>query len=149
MRFAALRWARGAGDSWAGAGGGAAHFRFLPLLRFDQRSGAEFKGNVARNEAKGRKGKASRRSVAAWGGARRSVLPAVERDDLDQVTTGVVQHGDGRAGHFGRRHGELGAERLHAVVLALHVIHIEHGGRLTLLEHRLLVGSRGGVIIGG
>src|SRR5581483_8033276 len=76
------------------------------------------------------------------------LLPAIERGNLDQIAAGVVQHGDGRAGNFGRRHGELRASSLHAVVLALHVVYIEHGGWLALLEHRLLVGLSRRVVIG-
>lgn len=77
------------------------------------------------------------------------LLPAIERDKLDQIAAGVVHHGDGRAGNFGRRHAELCACGLHAVVLALYVVYVEHDGRLALLEHRLLVGLSRRVVIGG
>jgi hypothetical protein len=76
------------------------------------------------------------------------VLPAVERGDLDQVAAGVVHHGDGRAGHLGWRHSEVGAERFHALVLRLHVVYIEHGGGLALLERRPLVSLRGRIVVG-
>ena len=35
--------------------------------------------------------------------------------------------------------GELGAARFHPLVIGLHVVGEEHGRRLALLEHRLLV----------
>src|SRR5262249_46053930 len=52
-------------------------------------------------------------------------LPARQLGNLNEVTAGVVQLGDGRAGHFGRRHGELGVARFDAFVVALDVIGVE------------------------
>src|SRR5215217_1491598 len=68
------------------------------------------------------------------------VLPARQLDDLNEVAAGVVQHCDGRAGHVGRRHRELGAARFDALVFALDVVGVEHGRRLALREYGLLVG---------
>ena len=45
--------------------------------------------------------------------------------------------------------GEFRAGGRHAVVFPLHVVHIEHGGRLALLKHRLLVGLRRWIVVGG
>jgi hypothetical protein len=61
--------------------------------------------------------------------------PARQLDDLNEVAAGVVQLGDGRAGHFGRRHGELGTARCDALVIALDVVGVEHGRGPALLEH--------------
>jgi len=60
--------------------------------------------------------------------------------DLDHVPAGVVQLGDGRAGHLGGRHSEVGAPRLDALVVGLDVVGEEHDGGLALLEESLLVG---------
>src|SRR5215212_7919368 len=60
--------------------------------------------------------------------------PAVQSGYLDQVAAGVVDDGDGRAGDFGRRRGELRAQRLHAVVLALHVVQLRRERGLTQVE---------------
>src|SRR5882672_17136 len=58
---------------------------------------------------------------------------------LDEVTAGVVQHRNGRAGHVLGRHRELGAARLDPLVVALDVLGEEHRRRLALLKHRLLI----------
>ena len=59
---------------------------------------------------------------------------------LNEVAAGVVQLGDCRASYLGRRHGELGAARFDALVVALDVVGIEHDRGLALLEYGLLVG---------
>src|ERR1700687_2837794 len=73
--------------------------------------------------------------------------PARQLGDLNEVAAGVVQLGDGRAGHLGRRHGELGAARLDALVVALDVVGEEHHRGLALLEYGLLVGLGGRVVV--
>src|SRR5262245_25960779 len=55
-----------------------------------------------------------------------SSLPACQLGDLDEVAASVVQLGDGRAGHLGWRHAELGAASFDALVVALDVIGVEH-----------------------
>src|SRR2546425_9257730 len=75
------------------------------------------------------------------------LVPAAQRGYLDQIAAGVIGFGDGRASDFGRLHGEVGAQRLHAVVFPLHVVYVEHGRRLALLEHRLLVSLRGRIVV--
>src|SRR5277367_6155656 len=40
--------------------------------------------------------------------------PALQLGELDEVAAGIVQHGNGGAGHVGGRHGELGATGLDA-----------------------------------
>src|SRR6185295_10367774 len=74
-------------------------------------------------------------------------LPAVESDDLDPVSASVIQHSDRRAGHLGRGHNEVSAQRFHAIVLLLNIVHIEHGSRLFLLELCLLKGSSCRVVV--
>ena len=80
--------------------------------------------------------------VPSW-----SAVPVIERDDLNEIAARVVQHGDGRAGYPGRRRGELRTQRFHAIVFALDVVHVEHGGWLALLEHGLLIGLSGGIVV--
>src|SRR5271154_4088244 len=48
--------------------------------------------------------------------------PALQLGELDEVAAGIVQHGNGGAGHVGGRHGELGATGLDALVVALEVV---------------------------
>ena len=59
--------------------------------------------------------------------------------DLNEKTSGVVQHGDLGAGRVRGWRGGLGAARFHPFVIGLHVVGEEHGRGLALLEHRLLV----------
>src|SRR5215207_228330 len=63
-----------------------------------------------------------------------SGLLACQLGDLDHVPAGVVQLGDGRAGHLGARHSEVGAPRLDPLVVGLDVDREEHDGGLALLE---------------
>ena len=74
-------------------------------------------------------------------------LPARQLGDLNEVAARVVQLGDGRAGYLGRRHGELGAARFDALVVALDVVGVEHDrgpALLELVEHyRRRAGLRG------
>src|SRR5215831_10370533 len=60
--------------------------------------------------------------------------PAHQLSELNKVAASVLQHGDGRAGHSGGRHGELGAVRLDALVIAVDVVGEEHGRGLVLLQ---------------
>src|SRR5215469_1071385 len=69
-----------------------------------------------------------------------SVLPAHQLRDLNEITAGVVQHGDLGSRHVRWWHGELGAARFHPFVVSLHVVGEEHGRGLALLEQGLLVG---------
>src|SRR5271156_6679786 len=62
-------------------------------------------------------------------------LPALQLGELDEVATGVVQHGNGRAGHVGGRHGELGAKSLDPLIVALEVVGKEIGRGLALLKN--------------
>src|SRR3989454_7245460 len=64
---------------------------------------------------------------------------ACQLGQLDEVTAGVVQHRNGRAGHVLGRHRDLGAARLDPLVVALDVLGEEHRRRLALLKHRLLI----------
>src|SRR5271168_746985 len=45
------------------------------------------------------------------------LLPAHQLRDLNEIAAGVVQHGDLRARHVPRWHGELGATRFHTLVI--------------------------------
>src|SRR5713101_209859 len=54
--------------------------------------------------------------------------------ELNEVAAGVVQHRNGRAGHVGGRHRELGAAGLDPLVVALDVVGEEHGRGLALLK---------------
>src|SRR5579863_8840420 len=65
--------------------------------------------------------------------------------ELNEVAAGVLQHRNGRAGHIGGRHGELGAVGLDPLVVALDVVGEEHCGGLALLKNRLLIRLGGGV----
>ena len=65
---------------------------------------------------------------------REAALPALQLGDLDEVAAGVVHHRDLRGGHIGRRHGELGAARFHALVIGLQVAGEEHSRGLALLK---------------
>src|SRR5262245_59527659 len=66
-------------------------------------------------------------------------LPARQLGNLNEVSAGVVQLGDGRARDLGWRHGELAATRFDALAIALDVIGKKHGRGLGLLEYGLLV----------
>ena len=67
--------------------------------------------------------------------------------ELNQVAACVIQHCNGRAGHVGGRHRELGATGLDPLVVTLDVIGKEIGGRLVLLKYRLLICFGGGIVI--
>ena len=71
---------------------------------------------------------------------RTAALPARQLGYLNEVAAGVVQLGDCRASYLGRRHGELGAARFDALVVALDVVGIEQDRGLALLDYGLLVG---------
>src|ERR1051326_5026796 len=64
-------------------------------------------------------------------------LVLCELGELNEIATGVFQHCNGRAGHIGRRHGELGAASFDALVVSLDVIGEEHDRGLALLKNRL------------
>src|SRR6185437_1797822 len=49
-------------------------------------------------------------------------LIARQLGELNEVAAGVLQHGNGRAGHVGGRHRELGAASLDPLVVALDVL---------------------------
>src|SRR6267154_985539 len=66
---------------------------------------------------------------------------------LNQVAAGVLQHRNGRAGHVGGRHRELGAAGLDPLVVALDVVGEEHGRGLALLKGRLLIRLRRRVVV--
>jgi hypothetical protein len=68
---------------------------------------------------------------------------------LNEVAAGVVQLCDGRAGYLGRRHGELGAARFDALVVALDVGGEEYDRGLALLEYGLLIGLSCRVVVEG
>src|ERR1700691_767947 len=74
-------------------------------------------------------------------------LPACQLRELNDVATGVFQHGNGRTGHVGRRHCELRPARLDPLVIALDVIGDEVGRRLALLKDRLLIRFDHGVVV--
>src|SRR5271156_3841060 len=74
-------------------------------------------------------------------------LPARQLGELNEVAAGVVQHRNGRAGHVGGRHGELGATGFDALVVALDVIGEEHDRGLVLVKHRLLIRFGRGVVV--
>src|SRR5580700_6985830 len=74
-------------------------------------------------------------------------LPALHLGELNQIAAGVVQHRNGRAGHVGRRHGELGAASLDPLVVALDVVGNKIGRRLALLKYRLLVRLGRGIVV--
>src|SRR5882724_1904127 len=72
---------------------------------------------------------------------------ACQLGELNEVAAGVFQHCDGRAGHVGGRHRELGATRLDPVVVALDVVGEKHGRGLALLQYRLLICFGRGVVV--
>src|SRR5262249_1190210 len=74
-------------------------------------------------------------------------LPARQLGNLNEVAAGVVELGDDRAGDFGRRHGEGGAARFDALVVALDVVSKEHDRGLALLEKGMLVGLGAGLLL--
>src|ERR1017187_2995282 len=76
-----------------------------------------------------------------------SALPALQLRELNEVATGVVQHRNGRAGHVGGRHRELGVVGLDPLVVALDLVGEKHGRGLTLLKHRLLIRFGRGVVV--
>src|SRR5712664_1803644 len=78
--------------------------------------------------------------------ASRFAAYAVQLSDLDQVATGVIRLGDGRACHLCGRHLEFGGV-FHPFVVAVDVIRVEHGRGLALFEERLLVGLGRGVVV--
>ena len=67
-------------------------------------------------------------------GAERPHLVACQLYELNEVAAGVLQDGDGRAGHVGGRHRKLGAAGLDPLVVALDVVGEEHGRGLILLK---------------
>src|SRR5580700_4641932 len=74
-------------------------------------------------------------------------LPACQLRDLNEVAAVVVQLRNGRAGHVGGRHRELGAAGLDPLVVALDVVGEKHDRGLALLKHRLLIGFGCGVVV--
>src|SRR5882672_2989274 len=74
-------------------------------------------------------------------------LPAHQLRDLNEIAAGVVQHGDLRCRNVLWCHDELGAARFHPLVIGLQVVGEEHGPRLALLEHGLLVGFGHWVVV--
>jgi hypothetical protein len=66
---------------------------------------------------------------------------------LNEIAAGVVQHDDFGGRHVLWWHGELGAARFHTLVIGLHVVGVEHGRGLSLLEHGLLVGFGRRVVV--
>src|SRR5260370_10277263 len=75
------------------------------------------------------------------------VLPAHRLGPLNEVAAGVVQHGDLGCRHVLWWHGELGSARFHTLVIGLHVVGVEHGRGLALLEQRLLICFGCGVVV--
>src|SRR5207302_4024786 len=72
---------------------------------------------------------------------------ACQLRELNEVAASVLQHGNGRAGHVGGRHRELGAAGLDPLVVALDVVGEEHGRGLALLKYRLLIRFGRGVVV--
>src|ERR1700736_2730757 len=72
---------------------------------------------------------------------------ACQLGELNSVAAGVVQHRNGRAGHVGGRHRELGAAGLDPLVVALDVVGEKHGRGLALLKNRLLIRLGRGVVV--
>src|ERR1700688_4651072 len=66
-------------------------------------------------------------------------LIARQLRELNEGAAGVFEHRNGRAGHAGGRHRELGAASLDPLVVALDVVGEEHGRGLALLKDRLLI----------
>src|SRR5579863_3250790 len=67
--------------------------------------------------------------------------------ELNEVSTGVVQHRDGRERHIGGRHRERSAAGLDPLVVALDVVGVEHGRGLALLKYRVLIRFGRGVVV--
>src|SRR5215470_5332017 len=74
-------------------------------------------------------------------------LPACQLGELNEVAAGVFQHRNGRAGHVGRRHGELRAASLDPLMVAFDVVSEEHDRGLVLLKDCLLISLGGGVVV--
>ena len=79
--------------------------------------------------------------------AKQPPLIACQLGELNEVAAGVVQHRNGRGGHVGGRHRELGAAGLDPLVVALDVVGVEHGRGLALLKDRLLIRFGRGVVV--
>src|SRR5271155_409887 len=77
----------------------------------------------------------------------RSALPVRQLGELNEVAASVVQHRNGRAGHIGGRHGELGAASLDPLVVALDVVGNKIGRGLMELKNRLLIRFGRGVVV--
>src|SRR5262249_24695852 len=75
------------------------------------------------------------------------VLIVCQLGELNEVAAGVVQPRNGRAGHVGGRHRELGATGLDPLVVVVDVGGEEHGRGLALLKHRLLIRFGRGVVV--
>src|SRR6267142_1636948 len=73
--------------------------------------------------------------------------PACQLRELYKVAAGVFQHRNGRSGHVGGWHRELGAAALDPLVVSLDVVGVEHGRGLALLEDRLLIRFGRGVVV--
>src|SRR5579862_10060810 len=76
-----------------------------------------------------------------------SRLPAFQLGELNEITAGVLQHGNGRGGHVGGRHRELRAECLDPLVIAFDVVGEKHDRGLVLLKDRLLIRFRRGIVV--
>src|SRR5258708_31192832 len=72
---------------------------------------------------------------------------ACQLSELNEVAADVLQHRNGRGGHVGGRHCELGSAGLDPLVVALDVVGEEHGPGLALLKHRLLIGFGRRVVV--
>src|SRR5216684_2173508 len=72
---------------------------------------------------------------------------ACQLGELNEVAAGVLQHSNGRAGHVGGRHRELGAAGLDPLMVALDVVGEEHSRGLALLRNRLLIRFGRGVVV--
>src|SRR5438034_9065311 len=66
-------------------------------------------------------------------------LPALQLRDLNEIAAGVLDHRNGRGGHVGWWHGELGSACLDPRVVALKIVGQEHSRGLVLLKDRLRV----------
>src|SRR5260221_13585462 len=89
----------------------------------------------------------SHRVVRACAIAEAPPLIACQLGELNEVAAGIVQHRNGRGGHVGGRHRELGAAGLDPLVVALDVVGVEHGRGLALLKDRLLIRLGRGVVV--
>src|SRR5262245_58565489 len=63
-----------------------------------------------------------------------AALMACQLGELNEVAASVIEHRDGRGGHLGGRHRELGAASREPLVVAFDVVGVEHGRGLALLE---------------